>query len=424
MVPNVPIATAQRGIFEERISAQGRVGPPAGSSARIAFAGSGIVRSIEVRVGEAVEAGAPLAELDVAPLDAAVAQARADVEAAQAGYAGGTVPQASLANARARYALAETHVRTLERSGVAASSDFITAQSVVRQAELKVSSDRQALDRAQTLVAGGVAPAKDVEAARRQLEGDTADDRAAEARLALASGDRPAALQQARADLASARNDLAAARAQGGTLGAQLAGAAARLRSAEINAGNGVLRAPAAGVVWQVLHRPGEAVDPSQPVIELGPPDDREATLTVPADRAGTIAVGDAVRFAFPFADDSAGGRIIAVVPAVDPAAQTATIVASGVPPHAIAGAALSAVIDVAARAGIVVPATALVEDPQTGGDVVFVEHRDAKGRTFEQRSVRVAASDERTALIVAGLRAGERIASKGGYELLAPPGG
>ena len=77
--PNVPLATARSGDFVERVAAQGRIGPPAGSSAKIAFAQAGIVRVVDVRVGQTVSGGQPLAELDRAALGAAVGAAQADV---------------------------------------------------------------------------------------------------------------------------------------------------------------------------------------------------------------------------------------------------------------------------------------------------------------------------------------------------------
>ena len=55
--PNVPLATARMGDFVERIDAQGRVGPPAGNDAKLAFAQAGIVASVDVRVGATVRAG-------------------------------------------------------------------------------------------------------------------------------------------------------------------------------------------------------------------------------------------------------------------------------------------------------------------------------------------------------------------------------
>src|SRR4030081_2273614 len=61
--PSVPLVQARWGSFDVRVSAQGPVGPPAGSSAKIPFAQPGIVGAIDVRVGDRVSAGQAVAEL-------------------------------------------------------------------------------------------------------------------------------------------------------------------------------------------------------------------------------------------------------------------------------------------------------------------------------------------------------------------------
>ncbi|MGH7728956.1 MAG: efflux RND transporter periplasmic adaptor subunit, partial [Vulcanimicrobiaceae bacterium] len=224
-----------------------------------------------------------------------------------------------------------------------------------------------------------------------------------------------------RADVAAAENALATAQAQGHVLGAQVSSAQARLQAAQIALAQGILRAPNDGVVLQVLRRAGEAVDPTTPVIELGPPMRREVTLAVPADQARAIRVGDRVSLALVGSASSGSslGRVVAVVPAVDPATQASTIVVDGIPPGAIAGDAVSATITTAHRRGIVLPASAIVQDPQSGEEIVFVE----SGGRFSSRKVVVAASNPDKAEIASGLRVGERVATQGAFTLLAPSG-
>ncbi|MGH7727373.1 MAG: hypothetical protein ACREM2_01090, partial [Vulcanimicrobiaceae bacterium] len=69
--PSVPLATAQLGELAVHVQAQGTVGPPAGTSAKLAFPEAGVLQTIDVHVGETVAAGAPLAELNRARLAAA-----------------------------------------------------------------------------------------------------------------------------------------------------------------------------------------------------------------------------------------------------------------------------------------------------------------------------------------------------------------
>lgn len=415
--PAVPLAVSRIGDFVERVDAQGRIGPPAGNSAKVAFAQPGILRVVDVRVGQTVSAGETLAELDRAAMNAAVLAAQADVVATGA-TPGGTI--ATVESANARLAVVAGRLNTLEQGGPAALNGRIAAQSAARQAALKVEADRAGLARDQELLAAGVVAGKDVDAARLQLAADEADRRAADAKVAAAGSDFQTAVEQARADLATARSDVQAARGQA-------ASAQARLDTARIAYASGVLTAPADGVVLAVLKHPGEAVDPTTPVLEIGPAIGHRVTLTVPANLARRIAVGDPVTLQLTLARENvANGEVTAVVPAVDPSTQVGTVVTDGAPADAIAGDAVTAAIVIGRVRGILVPSSAIVEDPQTGKTVVFVRESHAKPgeSSFRSRAVVVRASDVNNALIASGLRAGERVAAQGGYTLLAPAGG
>jgi multidrug efflux pump subunit AcrA (membrane-fusion protein) len=411
VAPNVPLVTARSGTFVARVDVQGRVGPPAGSSAKLAFAQAGIIQSVDVSVGEAVRAGQPLVELDRAALGATLRGAQADVQVA--GAAGGTA-------AAARLAVASDKLATLETGGPAALNSRIAAQSVARQAQLRVDADRATVAREDQLLAAGVVAGKDADAARSQLASDEADERAAEAKVAAAGTDFQSALKQAQADVAGARNDLQTAHGQ-------TASAQARLQAAQIAYAAGVLTAPADGVVLAILKHPGESVDPTVPALEVGPALGHSVTLAVPAETARRINTGDpATLHVTSTRARVTKGTVTAVVPAVDPATQSATVVVSGAPADAVSGDAVSATIVVGHVRGVIVPTTAIVQDPQTGNTVVFVRdpHPKAGDPAFHLRPVTVRDGDAATSVLETGLRPGERIAAQGGYMLLAPPGG
>jgi HlyD family secretion protein len=415
--PDVPLAVAHVGDFVERVEAQGRIGPPAGSSAKVAFAQAGIVQAVDVRVGQSVSAGQPLAELDRSGLAATMRAAQADVLATGANAAGSA---ATVQSATARLAVAMDKLATLEQGGPSAMNSRITAQSTARQAAIKVDADRATVARDEQMFTAGVIAGKDIDAARAQLASDEADQRAADAKVAAAQTDFQSTLKQARADVASARSDVQAARGQS-------ASAQARLDTARIAYANGVLAAPAAGVVLAILKHPGEAVDPTAPVIEIGPALGNSATLAVPADVARRIKVGDSATLHVTMARTTTQqGEVIAVVPAVDPATQVGTVVVNGVPADAVPGDAVSATIVVGHLRSLVVPSSAIVQDPQTGKTVVFVHDKQPKAGEsgFNLRTVAVRASDATSAAIASGLRAGESVAAQGAYTLLAPAGG
>jgi multidrug efflux pump subunit AcrA (membrane-fusion protein) len=94
--PTVQLATAQRKPFDVHVLVHGRVGPPPGSTASLAFAVPGRIAGFLVRVGQRVRAGDALVQLDATTYALAVAQARGDLQAGTYGA------QSSLAAAQAQ----------------------------------------------------------------------------------------------------------------------------------------------------------------------------------------------------------------------------------------------------------------------------------------------------------------------------------
>jgi multidrug efflux pump subunit AcrA (membrane-fusion protein) len=423
VAPAVKTARVRIGSVETTLVAAGRVGPPAGSDAKLAFPTAGIVAEVVVRPGDRVTAGEPLAALDRRALDDDLAQARADASAATATYARGSSASAAETSARDKDDAARARFDALRRGGAAAQSDRIAARALAQQAALKVDLDRRALDRETVLYAGGVAAAKDVEAARSLLASDIADRQSADAKAAAATAGFAATVRSAAADAAQARSDLASARAAVGTARAERDAALAKLASAETDVARAVLRAPSTGIVVSVLKHPGEAVDPTTPVVDVVPPERGEVTLAIPSDDAARVVAGDVVRLAFRGVTSSARAHVAAVVPAVDSTTQAVTVVVRGdVPQRTVAGEAVEATIVLGRTSGIVVPSSAIVTDPETARSVVFVRDRASKATPYISRDVVVRASGAGSA-VVSGLRAGDEIAIDGAYDLLAPGG-
>ena len=160
-------------------------------------------------------------------------------------------------------------------------------------------------------------------------------------------------------------------------------------------------------------------------LVSVGPRAQAQATLQVPSSDAARISVGDPVELTVTGTSDTSTGRVTAVVSSVDPATQSATVVVSGVPQDAVAGNAIGARITVAHVRGMLVPQSAIVQDPQSGDSVIFVQAKQKDGSLkFEQRTVVVAHEDGTTAQVSGAVRAGDRIAAQGAFELLAPAGG
>ncbi len=422
--PSLPLAVARFGTLVTHVRAQGRVGAPAGGDAKLSFAGSGIIAQVDVHVGEHVTAGQALAELETGGLALDATQARQDAAAAAASYGGGTVPAQALAGAEQRLAAARSRLAALQHGTGSAQSDFTGAQATLRQMNAKVAADQRTLDREQTLFAGGVAAQKDVEAARQQLALDRADADAARAKSSSASSGVGGAIAQARADVAQAASDVRTAQAQTTVSGAQAGSAQARAQAAQRNLANAVLRAAGDGVVVAILKRPGEAVDPTQPAIVVGPPSSNDVTVSVTGDAARTIRPGAPAAVTISGRGLRSQATVRSVVPSVDPTTQTSTVVLSGAPNGAASGDAVDVTIDAGGQRGLLIPTDAIVEDPQTGHAVVFVRQRAANGtESFVSREIVVGNADGATTLVTSGLHTGERIAAHGAFDLLAPSG-
>ena len=119
-----------------------------------------------------------------------------------------------------------------------------------------------------------------------------------------------------------------------------------------------------------------------------------------------------------------ARATVTAVVPSVDAATQTNTVVLNGAPVGAASGDEVDATIETGAHRGILIPSDAIVEDPQTGRAIVFVQQAGTNGEpSFVSREIETGNADGTTTLVTNGIRPGERIAAHGAFDLLAPAG-
>ncbi|HVA33714.1 MAG TPA: efflux RND transporter periplasmic adaptor subunit [Candidatus Baltobacteraceae bacterium] len=292
-------------------------------------------------------------------------------------------------------ALAQLDTSGLSLAAMQAQAEAQAASASAQQAAVdrttaKIAVDRAALGRERILYGAGVAALKDVQAARAQLAADRAEASVASAGIRASN----AQARSARARAALARRDL----------------------------NKGTLRSPIDGVVTAVYRLPGEAVDTTTPVLAVAPGSTNDLTLDVASTDASRVHVGDSVELQIVGTHASSTGEVIGIPSALDPTTQAATVLVHGVPTNAPGGSAVQASIAVARDRGIVIPQSAIVQDPQTGATLVFAQTRDSSGAIkFDQRQVTVAHQNGTQALIASGLRAGERIAARGGFALLAP---
>ncbi len=347
--PQLPLATVREGSVEESISLAGRVGPPAGTQTKLAFSVPGAVQSVDVRLGEHVEAGTPLAQLDSTSYALAAQQAQAESSAATHGAALASIDRVSV----------------------------------------KLRADEAELARQQRLYHAGIVALRDVQAAEATLAVD-------------------------RADAASARVQLAQAQAQSRAAGLHAAGT-------DYDVSRTTLRAPSAGTVVAIFVQPGEMVDPTTAAIAIASDRQGLATLDVPVAELPRITSGDVAHLRSSGAQWE--GRVDGIATAVDPATGLAVLSVSGIPAGTPGGTPIDATVVVGNARGLVVPRDAVIEDPQTGARLVFVQERDRNGTLhFAARKVTIDAQDGRFARATSGVSAGEHIAAQGAIDLLAQP--
>ncbi len=237
-------------------------------------------------------------------------------------------------------------------------------EAALQSAEATLSAAEKAAERAKRLADAGVLPRKDAETAA--------------------------------ADLAAAKMNAVTAR-----------------RSRELS----VLRAPIAGVVTRVSAVLGASADAGSSLVEVADPQALDVVLTLgPAD-AARVRVGQTVRLyagAAAAGEAVANGRIGDVSAAVDTATRgiATRVEVTGTARGLRIGETLFGRVVVAEHASaVVVPNDALV--PTGEGFKVFVVDDDS---VAHRREVKVGSRSDAGVWIADGLKAGERIVTKGAY--------
>jgi multidrug efflux pump subunit AcrA (membrane-fusion protein) len=359
------VVTAEPRTFKATIVALGAVKPQIGAEVKVGSRISGRVWRLRANIGDPVERGEIIAELETAELDALIAQRRAELK---------------LAEAR----LAAFDTLTPEETA--------RADAEVRRFEAEAKLTAEELGRQRALLERGLVP---------QATADVARDRHQAAEAQLESVRRT--LQVVRAGNAEQRKQA----------GADVERAQAALESALVDRSFTVLRSPIRGVIASVATQEGETVAAGLnaptfvTVIDL-----ERLQLNAYVDEVdiGRIAQGQAVVFtvdAFPARDFT--GRVSAIYP-------TATI-QDNVVKYVVAvdinrgdGALLrpemtaSVRIQLEERVVLALPARALRRE--AGRNVVTVR---VDGHT-EPRDIRVGWRDGAWVEVVDGLTAGDRV--------------
>jgi len=293
--------------------------------------------------------------------------------------------------------LAQLDSSSLSLAAQQARADARAASAGETNARIDRVGARLALDvaqlrRAQSLFDAGIAARKDVEQARAAVAADRADSQSASAQIDLAS----AQAQSAALHAASAAHDLSLA----------------------------TLRASTGGIVSAIYVQPGQVVEPAASAVAIAPQSTGAATLDVPVASVALMQRGQEVRVrALSTAWTS---RISGIAPSVDPATGLAVAEIAGTPASLPGGTPISATVVLDRLTGLIVPATSIVDDPQTGKHLVFVATTKNGSLSYAAREVTIdeSSSDGSQVRVLSGLRTSERIAKEGAIDLLSPPAG
>ncbi|MBI4741150.1 MAG: efflux RND transporter periplasmic adaptor subunit [Betaproteobacteria bacterium] len=268
-----------------------------------------------------------------------------------------------------------------------------------------------------------------------RLGGDTdqatLEAAAGKARIALAQAMRERQrMETLFADEAVPEKRLLAARADEGLAQAEAKAAQARAGQLSGSGGSGIaIRAPVAGVIADVAVAAGAFVAEGAPLfhiadtarlwLEARVPESELGKLGKPGTPTGAAFSVDG--YAQPFVIDTVklgkrgdSGKLIGVGNAVDAVTRTVPVIFEFANPDGALRLGMTARAQIFAGDGepaVLVPASAVQNE--SGTQVVYVQ---SGGESFARHIVQTGARDGERIAIVAGLEAGQRVVSKGGY--------
>lgn len=349
---SVAVLPVRRAELVQTVVATGRVAALA--RVELAALAPGVVTQVAVREGDAVAAGQVLLRLRSGEARAGVEQAEAAVDRSRAAELSA---EAAVRQARSAVARAEASLERLERVEGPAGERSVAA--ALAEKEL---ADRR-YERAEGLFRVGVSSRSDLDEASRAAR-VAAERHAQESILAQSARPGGSGYREALAGLQEARAAEEVARAGAREAGARRREAEAARRAAGARLEDLLLRAPSAGRVVLRQVEVGDAVQPGPTLLALSVPGRTEVHCSLDEKNLPYVRAGQPARVsadAYPQAPFD--GRVATVVPAVAAATGTVTvrIAVPEPPPFLLPDMTVSAEIETARRAGVLVlPADAV----------------------------------------------------------------
>ena len=465
----VELMTAKTQTIDATVSGQGILAPGQGATARVAASVAGRITQVLVREGDRVKAGQIIAIVDNRPqqaqeksagfaLTTSEAQARQSeltaraaasdqqqaVKAAQAALDAAKVDRANAVRG-AITALKAAQTDEARVKAGARPQEIAQSVSAVAQADATRKRAQTERDRVQFLFDKGIAPRRQLDDAETALTvAEAALTAAQQAESLIRAGARPeelraaelrtqqaqeafnaaetggdAKVRQAEAALEQARKTAltVAARNQDAIAANQaVAQKRADLSAARATAQYAQVRAPLSGVVSRRMLGPGDMADVTIPILEITNPTSVNLVANLTAEDGRQVRPGMPAKITPSDAPEiSTSGQVISVGQ-VDPATNllSVRIAINGNAGRIKAGEFATAEITVRHAVNVVaVPKQAIVTREEKS--VVYAIDGE---NTAHQKEVKIGAEQNGNVEILSGLKAGEKIAKLGQYEL------
>ena len=185
------------------------------------------------------------------------------------------------------------------------------------------------------------------------------------------------------------------------------------------NEGKVILRSEIDGFVSELLVSHGDYVEPGTPLAVVQRGGDMNILAELPVRYAAQLSNIESVNMELPSGKvcsvDEVGGRVLAVGKSVNGCDMLPLTITIAKLEELVPGSIVTLYINSAdaKSKGVVVPRTALVEE--MGNFFVFVQNSPV---SFEKRSVKVGNTDGRRVRLESGVKAGERVVTKGAVVL------
>jgi RND family efflux transporter MFP subunit len=330
--------------------------------------------------------------------------------------------QSNLDTAQARLQAAQNGTLDAQRKAVQSQVDAAREKLTADQAHLEqlvagpqdeeVQAAQDAVDQASQALALAQHPATPEDIAAQQALVEQARQQLLKAQQPYSDYDiqqQSHAVAQAEAALHARANpytdqDLATAQAQ-------VDQAQAAVQQAQLTLNQTQITAPVDGVVRERLVSPGALVGPQSNIVTLIPPA-VEVVASVDDSQLTAIQVGQPARMRLStYPDQSIGGSVIAVSPAVDPKTRTAEVrvAPSDAQVRLVPGSQAMVTIVSQTPDALVVPRDAIIGGAVAGGPATVVT---VDGNRAERKSIRLGEVNDQVAEVVSGLSEGELVAT------------